>query len=145
MASIHCIVSSPEGLVFEGDATSVVVPAEDGELGILPRHTRLVAKLGAGEVRIRATAVTVMRGASQPATGAIHYFVEGGFAYVAEDQVSVLATTALSLDTLRKADAQEEVAAVERSRPGRGAPIEELEAHTESLRVAKRKARLARG
>src|SRR3982750_4293913 len=45
-------VISPEAVLFEGDAESVVAPAYDGEVGILTGHAPLMALLGEGELRL---------------------------------------------------------------------------------------------
>jgi F-type H+-transporting ATPase subunit epsilon len=45
-------VVSPEQVVFKGQATSVVVPAWDGMLGVLPGHAPLISLLGSGELVI---------------------------------------------------------------------------------------------
>ena len=37
---------SPESILFEGEATSVVAPAFDGQVGILPRHAPFMTLLG---------------------------------------------------------------------------------------------------
>jgi len=46
-------VVDPDGLVFEGDVAMVVIPAAYGEIGILPKHAPLVAKLDIGELRVK--------------------------------------------------------------------------------------------
>jgi F-type H+-transporting ATPase subunit epsilon len=72
-------VISPEQAVFEGTADGVVVPAYDGELGILPRHAPLMTLLGVGDLKVRQTGTT-------------HTFqVKGGFLQVANDVVRVVA------------------------------------------------------
>lgn len=71
-------VISPEASLFEGDAESVVVPAFDGEVGILSGHAPLMTLLGKGELRIGA-------GAS-----AKKFAIEGGFLQVVNDQVRVI-------------------------------------------------------
>ena len=43
---------TPEGSLFEGEAGFVAVPGHDGEIGILPHHTALIARLGTGSLRI---------------------------------------------------------------------------------------------
>ena len=45
-------IISPEKPVYSGDALAVAASAWDGELGILPGHAPMVAKLGIGEVRV---------------------------------------------------------------------------------------------
>ena len=79
---------TPEKPVFEGEADMVVVPAHDGELGILPRHARLLASLGFGSLRIRQEA-QVNR-----------WFLEGGFVQVREDLVTVLCERATPFENL---------------------------------------------
>jgi F-type H+-transporting ATPase subunit epsilon len=44
---------TPEGPVFSDEARMVIVPGAEGELGVLPRHAPLIARLDAGETRIR--------------------------------------------------------------------------------------------
>jgi F-type H+-transporting ATPase subunit epsilon len=72
------VVISPEATVFDGEAESVVVPAWDGEFGILRGHAPLMAVLGSGAMR-------VTRG------GTVERFqVDGGFVQVADNVVTVL-------------------------------------------------------
>ncbi len=42
-------VVSPEAILYHGQATSVVAPAYDGLIGILPRHAPMLALLGPGD------------------------------------------------------------------------------------------------
>ncbi len=76
---IHVTVISPEASVFEGDATAVIAPAYDGEVGILPRHAPFMTLLGDGRLTVR------REGASQ------HFRVRGGFLQVLRDTVNVVA------------------------------------------------------
>lgn len=43
---------SPQESVYEGEADSLVVPAWDGKVGILPGHAPMIALLGAGELTL---------------------------------------------------------------------------------------------
>jgi F-type H+-transporting ATPase subunit epsilon len=71
-------VISPERTLFDGDATQVVAPAYDGEVGILTGHAPMMALLGRGTLR-----VTV--------SGGEHRFsVAGGFLQVVDDHVRVV-------------------------------------------------------
>lgn len=79
---LHVVVISPETTVFDGEADGVVVPAWDGEIGILRGHAPLMAILGAGEMR-------VTQG------GTIHRFeLKGGFVQVTDNVVTVLSEKA---------------------------------------------------
>ena len=70
-------VISPEAVLFEGDADSVVAPAYDGEVGILTGHAPLMALLGDGELRLGG------------GTGR-RFKVSGGFMQVLENHVRVV-------------------------------------------------------
>jgi F-type H+-transporting ATPase subunit epsilon len=81
-------VVTPDKPIFEGAADFVVVPAHDGELGILPRHARLLASLGVGELRITQGG-TLQR-----------FFLEAGFVQVAAGNVTILCERATPLSQL---------------------------------------------
>ena len=52
MSALTIAVISPERTVYEGSAASVVAPAYDGEVGILPGHAAMLTLLGEGVLRI---------------------------------------------------------------------------------------------
>ncbi len=70
---------SPSQTVFEGEVASMVVPAWDGKVGILPGHAPLIALLGAG-----------MLEAGLPGGGRESFFVRRGVVKVDRNQVTVL-------------------------------------------------------
>ena len=87
---VRCVVVTPERTLFDQLVESVVLPLFDGELGILPGRSPLIGRLGFGELR------TKQHGATK------RYFVDGGFAQVRDDVVTVLtdrATPAESINT----------------------------------------------
>jgi F-type H+-transporting ATPase subunit epsilon len=43
---------TPDGAAFEGEVEMLIVPGQDGEIGILARHAPLVATLKAGSTRV---------------------------------------------------------------------------------------------
>ncbi|MBI3486423.1 ATP synthase F1 subunit epsilon [Candidatus Daviesbacteria bacterium] len=53
MAQLHLKIVTPEKLIYEEDVDQVNVPSVDGELGILPHHANLMARLKSGELRIK--------------------------------------------------------------------------------------------
>jgi len=69
-------IISPEAVLFEGTAESVVAPAFDGEVGILTGHAPMVTLLGRGELRL--------------GTNGNRFEVEGGFLQVLDDVVRVV-------------------------------------------------------
>jgi F-type H+-transporting ATPase subunit epsilon len=75
-------VISPEAVLFEGEADSVVAPAYDGEVGILTGHAPLMALLGEGQLRL--------------GSGSGRRFnVSGGFMQVLNDVVRVVTEKAI--------------------------------------------------
>jgi F-type H+-transporting ATPase subunit epsilon len=80
---IECVVVTPERTLFDEVVEFVALPLYDGELGVLPRHTPLIGRLGQGELRTKKGNETR------------RYFVDGGFAQVRDDVVTVLTNRAI--------------------------------------------------
>jgi F-type H+-transporting ATPase subunit epsilon len=80
-------VISPERVVFEGEVSSVVAPAFDGEVGILPRHAPMVTLLGRGVLRLESV------GPGEGA-GTRRFNVQGGFLQVADNVVRLVTESA---------------------------------------------------
>ena len=76
--ALRVSVISPEQTLYDGEATSVVAPAFDGEVGILTGHAPMMTLLGRGTLRLSGGA------------GAREFVVEGGFLQVVDDQVRVV-------------------------------------------------------
>ena len=53
MNTLQVNVVSAEEAIFSGRARFVVLPGENGELGIYPRHLPLITRIRPGSVRIR--------------------------------------------------------------------------------------------
>jgi F-type H+-transporting ATPase subunit epsilon len=66
----------------------VVVPGIDGQLGILPHHTRLITALGTGELRIK-------KGGTEQSL-----LISGGFVEVRPDKVIVMTDLAEHSDEI---------------------------------------------
>ena len=82
---LNVSVISPEAVLFEGTAESVVAPAFDGEVGILTGHAPMMTLLGKGQLRLGA------EGSGQ------RFQVEGGFLQVVDDTVRVVTEHASAL------------------------------------------------
>lgn len=78
-------VISPEKVLFEGTAMSVLAPGFDGELGILTGHAPLMTVLGTGVLRVE--------GAGE----AQRFKVQGGFLQVVDNTVRVVTESATLL------------------------------------------------
>ena len=131
--ALHCVITSPEGLVFEGDARFVVVTAVDGEMGILPRHAPLIAALGAGEIRVETVDSSEKK----------RFFLDGGFVQVLNGEVTVLATEAEALESLNRTAAEERLNQLLERPPSRNATLEERDGWEDKIRVARCRVKLA--
>lgn len=72
-------VVSPDRIVFEGEASAIVAPAWDGQVGILPGHAPMLALVGAGELHL-----------DRVGGGSDSFHVAGGVLKVERDQVTLL-------------------------------------------------------
>ncbi len=100
--AIHCSVITPERQVVDTTATSVIIPAHDGQIGILPGRAPLLCKLGIGVLKMETTG-----------EGTKELYVDGGFAQVLNDNVIVLTERAAEGKDISKADAEKSLAAAE--------------------------------
>jgi F-type H+-transporting ATPase subunit epsilon len=95
--TLHVDVVSAEESIFSGEAKFVALPGENGELGILPRHTPLITRIKPGAVRIE-----------RADNGEEEFvFVAGGILEVQPGVVTVLADTAIRGHDLDEAKAAE--------------------------------------
>jgi len=107
MAVISIDILTPDRRVLQAQADSVVVPAADGELGILADHTPLVAQLQPGEIRMRSGNDVQI------------FAVSGGFVEVQNNHVVVLAETA---EMAHEIDAERARQAAERAKAALRSP-----------------------
>jgi len=76
-------VISPEKVLFEGTVDSLVAPAFDGEVGVLPQHAPMMTLLGKGELRLGQNG------------SAGRFMISGGFLQVLHDAVRVVTESAV--------------------------------------------------
>ncbi len=84
-------VVSLEASIFTGEAEMVFAPAENGEVGIAPRHAPLLTRLKPGELRIQMPGET------------LSFFISGGILEVQPNQVTVLTQTSIRTDAIDEA------------------------------------------
>jgi len=76
-------IITPERIVLEADDVEhVLLPAENGEVGVLTGHMPMTCSLGVGHIRV-----------DRPGSS-VDLATSGGFAEVLDDRVTVLADTA---------------------------------------------------
>ena len=94
---------SPERELYSGEVDQVDIPGTEGDLGVFPNHSPLMAA-------IRTGTITVIENETET-----KFFVQGGFADVTPSGLTVLAEKAMALDALDRAQVEADIAALEAS------------------------------
>ena len=94
---------SPEAELFSGEVDQVDIPGTEGDLGILPNHSPVMAA-------IRTGLITVTLGTEE-----VQYFVQGGFADVTPAGLTVLAEKALPMDEMNSTLIKEMIEEIEKT------------------------------
>ncbi len=95
------VVTQEKKIFIEPEADMVIVPAAEGEMGVLPHHAPVLTTLGFGELIVR-------KGRAEE-----RFAIYGGVVDIRPDKIVVLADTAASSFALDEAEAE---AARERAR-----------------------------
>ena len=88
-------IVSPERLLLSRSADMVVIPAAEGDMGVLEGHTPMIVTLQGGTISVY-----------EGETIAEQLFVVGGFAEVTGERCTVLANEALPVAELSRDDAE---------------------------------------
>src|SRR6185295_7649496 len=100
-ATLHLEIVTPEKLAYSSDVESVVIPAAEGEMGVLPMHIPLMTQIRAGEL-------VISKG------GHKEYLAVGeGFVTVTQTSVNVLTDMAIEWEHI-----DEGAASGDQARPG---------------------------
>src|SRR5688572_6799877 len=97
--SFQCTVVTPEQQVLDETVTQAIIPAHDGQLGILTGRAPILVKLGTGAFR-----VDVQGGQSRT------FFVDGGIAQMKGDKLTVLTDEAIPASEIDAETARAEFA-----------------------------------
>ena len=102
MATFQLEFVSPEKLLLSRPVDMAVLPAAEGEMGVLPGHAPMIVALRGGVVIVREDGQETER-----------LYVPGGFAEVTPTRVTILADEATRVDALSRADAEQRIAECE--------------------------------
>jgi F-type H+-transporting ATPase subunit epsilon len=114
-AKLRVSVITPARTVLEQSAESVIVPAFDGEWGILPGHAPFMALLGCGRLTV-----------ADEEGGRKRIAIRGGFLQVSANAVTILTAEAASVDEIDAAKVNDELREL-KSKPPKGADREAYE------------------
>ena len=88
-------VVSPEKLLLSRDVEMVVIPASEGDMGVLPNHAPMIVLLRGGTIAITEGGRVTDR-----------LFVSGGFAEITPERCTVLADEAVPISELSRAEGE---------------------------------------
>lgn len=97
--AFHCVIVTPEQQILDERVSQVILPAHDGEMGVLTGRAPILVKLGVGRLR-----VDLVGGRSAS------FYVEGGVAQMKDDRLTVLTDHAVPVDALTASAADAEMA-----------------------------------
>ena len=127
--SLTLRVLAPDQSVFDGSADEVILPSTTGQLGILPGHVSLLTALDFGVLRVR------------EGNGWKAIALQGGFAEVDADEVTVLVNAAELGSSINAEAASQELDAATKAVAGfEGKPssTEKIKAQQELARARAR-------
>lgn len=102
-STFRCRLIAPDAQVFDEQATAAVFPAWDGLVGVLPNRAPMVMEMGTGELRVEFPDASGGKGGSRS------FFVDEGFVQMVENELTILASTAISAERLTETEAQAEL------------------------------------
>jgi len=105
MATISFDLVSPEQLLFNDEAGMIIVPGKDGDIGVLPRHSKVLSSLRPGRVMVYGESKDLLKS----------FFVAGGFVEINPEKCIVLAEGVNEMSDLDKDSIQQQVQELESS------------------------------
>jgi F-type H+-transporting ATPase subunit epsilon len=88
-------IATPDAVVYSSEVDLVTLPAIEGQIGILPHHTRLITQLVPGEMVVRKN-------------GHEEYLAVGeGLVEVTGDRIAIVTDMAVPSDSINEAKAEE--------------------------------------
>jgi F-type H+-transporting ATPase subunit epsilon len=94
---LHFALVSPERELFNGEVDHVVVPGSEGEFGVSPNHAPVMSVIKPGALKV------INEGTER------RIFVNGGFADVTPEGLSVLAEEAIDLADVDPAQLEQQL------------------------------------
>jgi F-type H+-transporting ATPase subunit epsilon len=119
--AFKCVVISPFGKLIDCQTISVVLPAHDGQVGIWHNHVPMLCKLTLGMVQITGVAPDV-----DTAPEVTQILIDGGFALLAANVLTITAFDAISLRDTNAEKMQKIIEKTEKSAAGEITPQQRL-------------------
>ena len=83
---------SPEQLVFSDKVGMIIIPGKEGDIGVLPGHSKLLSSLRSGRVMVYGEGKQLLKS----------FFVSAGFVEINPEKCILLAEEVFEMNTLDK-------------------------------------------
>ncbi len=138
--SFRCRLVTPAAALVDDQLSYASVPAWDGLFGVQPGHAPLLARLGTGALRLDYADSSKGQGGSRV------FVIDGGFVRMANNQLTILAESAVAAESLTVGEAEAALKAAEALAVGGegAARTVALEKKQRAVRAAQAKVSVAR-
>tara|TARA_B100000686_G_scaffold310759_1_gene353788 strand:+ start:1159 stop:1560 length:402 start_codon:yes stop_codon:yes gene_type:complete len=90
---------SPEQLIFNDKVGMIIIPGKEGDIGVLPGHSKLLTSLRPGRVIVYDVNKNILKS----------FFVSAGFAEINPEKCIVLAEEVLEMSSLNKVEIEKQL------------------------------------
>jgi F-type H+-transporting ATPase subunit epsilon len=97
--SFQCVVVTPEQQALDETVTQVILPAHDGQIGIMTDRAPLLVKLGLGPLKL-----------DLAGGGTRTFYIEGGVAQMKDNRLTVVTNEAVAPEQIDAESARAEFA-----------------------------------
>ena len=94
---------SPEQLIFSDKVSMIIIPGKEGDIGVLPGHSKLLSSLRSGRVMVYREDKLLLKS----------FFVSGGFVEVNPKKCILLAEEIFEMSSLNKNEIEKQVQELE--------------------------------
>ena len=94
---------SPEQLVFNDKVGMIIVPGKEGDIGVLPGHSKFLSSLRSGRLMVYGEGKQLLKS----------FFVTGGFVEINPEKCIVLVEEVFEMNSLNKSEIEKQVQELE--------------------------------
>ena len=96
-------LDSHEQLVFNDKTGMIIVPGKEGDIGVLPGHSKLLSSLRSGRLMVYGEGKQLLKS----------FFVTGGFVEINPEKCIVLVEEVFEMNSLNKSEIEKQVQELE--------------------------------
>ena len=94
---------SPQRLLFNDEVDMIIVPGREGDIGVLPRHSKLLSSIRPGRVMVYGEGKQLLKS----------FFVSGGFVEINPEKCILLAEEVFEISELDKSVIEQQIQELE--------------------------------